>query len=292
MDQAKSAAAGVRVPSRDWRVHAGGIPALPAGGPADDRRAGGGVRGGQEAQAAIHRAVSGRAGLARGARACGCTASCRTGGCAGSSSRRPSAGSRPAPSGGRASSRHRAADAPSGAAASCEIGAAACATRTGSSSGRAPGDTFAQAQGATVFLRPPSATDFKVPRARQGDRRLGAFGTIALSAAMLIEDRSGLPGTHHRLGPLTTIGRTPDNQIVVPIKEVSRRHAEIVLTDGGYVVKDLARRTARSSTASGSPNTVCRKATRSRWAARFSSSRRLGHGDPRVQGRRRAGARA
>jgi pSer/pThr/pTyr-binding forkhead associated (FHA) protein len=55
----------------------------------------------------------------------------------------------------------------------------------------------------------------------------------------LIEDRSGQPGAHHRLGVLTTIGRTPDNQVVVPVREVSRRHAEIVLTGTGYVLKDL-----------------------------------------------------
>ena len=56
---------------------------------------------------------------------------------------------------------------------------------------------------------------------------------------MLIEDRGGLPGTHYRLGPLTMIGRTPENNIVVAVKAVSRRHAEIAMKDGGYVVKDL-----------------------------------------------------
>ena len=100
------------------------------------------------------------------------------------------------------------------------------------------GDTFAQAQGATVFLRAPSATDFQVPAHGKMTGDSEQFGTIALTAAMLVEDRSGLPGTHHRLGPLTTIGRTPDNQIVVPVKEVSRRHAEIILKEDGYVVRD------------------------------------------------------
>jgi hypothetical protein len=66
-----------------------------------------------------------------------------------------------------------------------------------------------------------------------------AFATVAVSSALLIEDRAGKPGAHHRLGILTTIGRTPDNQVVVPVREVSRRHAEIVLTESGYVVKDL-----------------------------------------------------
>jgi hypothetical protein len=110
------------------------------------------------------------------------------------------------------------------------------------------GDVAAQAdaeepipppEGATSFLPPPSSTDFQVPTPGQTPGDTGSFGTIAVSAAMLIEDRGGLPGAHHRLGLLTMIGRTPDNQIVVPIREVSRRHAEIVLTETGYVVKDL-----------------------------------------------------
>jgi FHA domain len=103
----------------------------------------------------------------------------------------------------------------------------------------APEDPIPPAEGATSFLPPPSSTDFQVPPAGEAPGDAESFGTIAVSAAMLIEDRSGLPGAHHRLGLLTSIGRTPDNQIVVPIREVSRRHAEIVLTEGGYMVKDL-----------------------------------------------------
>jgi hypothetical protein len=93
--------------------------------------------------------------------------------------------------------------------------------------------------GMTNFMRPPSATDFKVPPPGKGDGDTEAFGTIAMSPAMLIEDRGGLPGAHHRLGRVTTLGRTPDNKIVVHTKEVSRRHAEIVMAGGGYLVKDL-----------------------------------------------------
>jgi hypothetical protein len=100
-------------------------------------------------------------------------------------------------------------------------------------------DPIPPPEGATSFLPPPSTSDFQVPPVGEVSGDSESFGTVAVSAAMLIEDRSGLPGAHHRLGLLTTIGRTPDNQIVVPIREVSRRHAEIVLTEGGYVVKDL-----------------------------------------------------
>ena len=100
-------------------------------------------------------------------------------------------------------------------------------------------EPFSPAGVNTIFQRPPTPTDFKVPSRGKTAGDTEAFRTISVSAAMLIEDRAGLPGTHHRLGLLTIIGRTQDNQIVVPTKEVSRRHAEIVMTDGSYVVKDL-----------------------------------------------------
>ena len=87
----------------------------------------------------------------------------------------------------------------------------------------------------------PPAAPAAQPEVPQAPRVEAAepSATVAIASALLIEDRSGQPGAHHRLGVLTTIGRTPDNQIVVPVREVSRRHAEIVLTDTGYVVKDL-----------------------------------------------------
>jgi hypothetical protein len=93
-------------------------------------------------------------------------------------------------------------------------------------------------EGATSFLPPPSTADFRVPAVPGGDDS-EQFGTVAVSAAMLIEDKAGLPGVAHRLGLRTSVGRTPDNQIVVPVREVSRRHAEIVCNESGYVLKDL-----------------------------------------------------
>ena len=90
----------------------------------------------------------------------------------------------------------------------------------------------------SLFTPPPAAgpqEQTQAPPAEDAE----AFATVAISSALLIEDRAGQPGAHHRLGILTTIGRTPDNQVVVPVREVSRRHAEIVLTETGYVLKDL-----------------------------------------------------
>jgi hypothetical protein len=114
----------------------------------------------------------------------------------------------------------------------------------------------------TAFLPPPSAEDFKVLAGDEADNDSKAFATVAISAAMLIEDRGGLPGTHHRLGQSTTIGRAPENEIVVPNQEVSRRHARIVMVDSGYVLRDL-----------GSPNGTFVNGTR------VTSDQRLRDGD-------------
>ena len=91
----------------------------------------------------------------------------------------------------------------------------------------------------TSLFMPPSAAGPQSPAPALPAQEAEAFATVAISSALLIEDQAGHPGAHHRLGILTTIGRTPDNQVVVPVREVSRRHAEIVLTETGYVVKDL-----------------------------------------------------
>jgi pSer/pThr/pTyr-binding forkhead associated (FHA) protein len=93
---------------------------------------------------------------------------------------------------------------------------------------------------ATMFIRPPTSDDFKAPPPAGGGGEVArAYDTISVASAMLIEDRGGRPGAHYRLGSSTSIGRTQDNQIVVAIKEVSRRHAKIVMSENGYVLKDL-----------------------------------------------------
>jgi hypothetical protein len=125
-----------------------------------------------------------------------------------------------------------------------------------------PASTGAPPPESTAFLPPPSAEDFRVLASDEADNDSKAFATVAISAAMLIEDRGGLPGTHHRLGQSTTIGRAPENEIVVPNQEVSRRHARIVVVDSGYVLRDL-----------GSPNGTFVNGTR------VTSDQRLRDGD-------------
>jgi hypothetical protein len=102
-----------------------------------------------------------------------------------------------------------------------------------------PGQPVPPDEAVTDFFSPPSAGETQAVTPGPPVDANDAPGTVAVSSALLIEDRSGQPGAHHRLSALTTIGRTPDNQIVVPVREVSRRHAEIVLTEIGYVLKDL-----------------------------------------------------
>jgi len=98
---------------------------------------------------------------------------------------------------------------------------------------------------------PPGTGDFQVPgpsAAEGATQVLGAvplpdaaepFATIAVPSGLLVQERDGAPPATHRLGVLTTIGRTPDNQVVVPSREVSRKHAEIILGEKGYLLKDL-----------------------------------------------------
>lgn len=91
---------------------------------------------------------------------------------------------------------------------------------------------------ATVYMAQPSPGDFLVP-GKDDPNETGGFGTVLISAGLLIEQRGGLPVTHYRLGLLTTIGRTADNHIVVALKDVSRRHAEVHMVSNGYLLKDL-----------------------------------------------------
>ena len=47
------------------------------------------------------------------------------------------------------------------------------------------------------------------------------------------------PASEHRLGPSTSLGRTEDNQIQIARPGVSRHHAVIEFTPGGFSLKDL-----------------------------------------------------
>jgi len=69
----------------------------------------------------------------------------------------------------------------------------------------------------------------------------GEFGTVALVKPKFIEEKEGgALGTPLTLGAVTSIGRTPDNDISLDVREVSRKHARIELRDdGSFVLLDL-----------------------------------------------------
>ena len=66
-----------------------------------------------------------------------------------------------------------------------------------------------------------------------------SFSTLAVSAARLVKETPAGLGATYDLGTVTSIGRTPDNNIQVEMPEVSRRHARISMTEYGYVIADL-----------------------------------------------------
>ncbi len=66
------------------------------------------------------------------------------------------------------------------------------------------------------------------------------FGTVvAPNASLVRQEPDGRTGPTYHLGMLVTIGRTPDNEIAIELPEVSRRHARLAFTEGGYVLQDL-----------------------------------------------------
>ena len=63
--------------------------------------------------------------------------------------------------------------------------------------------------------------------------------TVVLVKGKLIAIDTDLGATEFALEPLTFIGRTPENQIRLNKPAVSRRHAQIAQSEGGYVLRDL-----------------------------------------------------
>ena len=63
--------------------------------------------------------------------------------------------------------------------------------------------------------------------------------TFRLPAARLAPIEGGSDAEDYLLGPLTSIGRVEENQIQVDDPAVSRYHAEIVLDEAGFLLRDL-----------------------------------------------------
>ena len=65
------------------------------------------------------------------------------------------------------------------------------------------------------------------------------LGELPAGVASLVVRSGSQAGTSFALqGQVTRLGRHPDSEIMLDDITVSRRHAEIVRTDGGYVIRD------------------------------------------------------
>jgi hypothetical protein len=74
---------------------------------------------------------------------------------------------------------------------------------------------------------------------RPAEANLAPGGTMIVAFGRLVplDEAAGL--SELRVQPFTTIGRTRQNLIQLDVPSVSRKHAQIVLSEGGYVLRDL-----------------------------------------------------
>lgn len=94
-------------------------------------------------------------------------------------------------------------------------------------------DSPAPASSEQTVLIPSDVLPSSKPRTPTGDR------TVVVAQAMLIAQGKGRTPIEHNLGLLTSVGRTPDNQIRIPETKVSRKHALITASPTGFTIKDL-----------------------------------------------------
>lgn len=76
----------------------------------------------------------------------------------------------------------------------------------------------------------PTIVSAEAPSAPGGSTAVVPVGRLVAAGA---EERSFV------LDSAATIGRTPDNDIAINARAVSRRHARIEMTSGGYIIRDL-----------------------------------------------------
>jgi hypothetical protein len=76
-----------------------------------------------------------------------------------------------------------------------------------------------------------------LPKPDDAGPALGA--TMIVTFGRLVSLEKGEEAMEFRVQPLTTIGRTRHNDIQIDAPSVSRKHAQIALTESGYMVRDL-----------------------------------------------------
>ena len=90
---------------------------------------------------------------------------------------------------------------------------------------------------------PPSPMSFGTviltDLAKPHDTGPALAATMIVSFGRLVSLEEGAGAMEFRVQPLTTVGRTRHNDIQVDAPSVSRKHAEIALSENGYVVRDL-----------------------------------------------------
>jgi hypothetical protein len=84
----------------------------------------------------------------------------------------------------------------------------------------------------TVILPPEAPAPPPAPESVAGK-------TVVLTRGKLVAIDTDLGAPEFALEPLSFIGRTPENQIRLNKPVVSRRHAQVTLSEGGYVLRDL-----------------------------------------------------
>jgi FHA domain len=82
-------------------------------------------------------------------------------------------------------------------------------------------------------------TVFLTDLAKPADAAPAHGPTMIVSFGRLMSLEEGAGAMEFRVQPLTTIGRTRNNDVQVDAPSVSRKHAQIELTENGYVVRDL-----------------------------------------------------
>jgi hypothetical protein len=76
-----------------------------------------------------------------------------------------------------------------------------------------------------------------LPKPDDAGPALGA--TMIVTFGRLVSLEKGEEAMEFRVQPLTAIGRTRHNDIQIDAPSVSRKHAQIALTESGYMVRDL-----------------------------------------------------
>ena len=102
------------------------------------------------------------------------------------------------------------------------------------------GSNFCSSCGAPLDARDDKTVTFQPVDVEADDEVTVALEELPEGTGMLVVKRGPNAGSKFVLdGDVTTAGRHPDSDIFLDDITVSRRHAEVVRTPGGYVLRDV-----------------------------------------------------